>query len=110
MTAGQMERHPHKWMAKQIKEFKTKRASECDPSKLFDWIDGKGIGCEFLLPICFGNMHGAIYSAIDAGYIELVGLKLGSFMGLSVDGANVRLTKKGMDYYDSLPKLQLECA
>lgn len=110
MTPGQIERNEPKWIAKQIKEFKTKRASEFDPSKLFDLIDGKGIGSEFLLPICFASLHGAIYSAIDAGYLEFVRLKWGLFMGCSIDGAYVRLTKAGMDYFDSLPKLQLECA
>lgn len=75
--------------------------------------DGKGIGAE----LCFARWGTGgpdakrmelVFRAIALGYFELVSRY--SYRWTCEESVRVRLTKKGMEYFDSVPRLQLECA
>jgi hypothetical protein len=68
-------------------------------------LDGKGVGGE----VTYHHYAdiAAAQAGIVAGYFDFVRYYM---YPLSERWITVRLTRKGMDYFDSLPRLQLECA
>jgi len=71
-------------------------------------LTGKGIGAELLYRFDHGDAEVAL-CGIEDGYFEFVQYYTYKRSPWS-DYLIVRLTRKGMEYFDSLPRLILECA
>lgn len=73
--------------------------------------DGKGIGAELQFSrygIDFGDRLKYAFRGLALGYFEFVSRY--SYRWAGEESMRVRLTKAGMEYFDSVPRLQLECA
>lgn len=85
-------------------EFLNRRRSE---DHWMRW-DGKGIGAELKFSGYTGDFYPAL-KGVSAGYFDFVSLYYYAYDG-NGPILTVRLTAAGMAYFDSLPRLELECA
>ncbi len=70
--------------------------------------DGKGIGAELCFHRDYSNRLASAFRGLALGYFEFVSRY--SYRWRGEESIRVRLTKSGMEYFDSVPRLQLECA
>ena len=105
-----------KWWIKQHTRKLSPEARESAYKKLIldsrpEWLgrlEGKGIGAEIRYGFEFGDELAAMAGIAD-GYFEFVDYT--TYCHRSVETfITVRLTPEGMRFFDSLPRLQLECA
>ena len=74
-----------------------------------EMIEGKGIGAE--LEFCTERYHSAAFIGLRDGLFEFIRHRDYWPMRHSFEEyVTVRLTPKGYRYFDSLPRLELECA